>query len=251
MSEAALSIEKLTIDYDRTDVVFDVDFSVQRGEMFGLIGLNGAGKTTLIKTILGLHDARKGDIRILGHSNDVMEARKNVVYLPERFDPPWFLTGMEFVKFSLQLYKKPFDRNKVLEAAEKLALDPKALDRRVQTYSKGMRQKLGLIGTVMTGCKFIILDEPMSGLDPLARTLVKDMLCDVKSKDQTIFICSHILADLDEMCARVAVIHQGRIEFLGKPQELKKKTKADNLERAFLDFIHPQKGNENKEEIVV
>lgn len=237
MDAQVLSVSDVTIAYEKTDVVFGAEFSVNAGEIFGLVGLNGAGKTTLIKTILGLHTARLGDITIFGAANTHMKARKNVVYLPERFEPPWFLSGMEFIKFSLSLYKQPFDENKVYEAADKLALDRKALSRRVQTYSKGMRQKLGLIGTVLTKCKFIILDEPMSGLDPLARTLVKDMLLDIKSKDQTILICSHILADLDEMCERIAVIHQGRIDFLGAPAGLKSQTGADVLERAFLHFI--------------
>lgn len=232
-----LSVSNVTIDYNKVDVVFDASFSVKRGEVFGLVGLNGAGKTTLIKTILGLHAPRLGEISLFDAANTDMGARKNLVYLPERFDPPWFLSGMEFVKFSVSLYGKRCADAQIIEAAEKLALDPKALKRRVQSYSKGMRQKLGLIGTVLTGCELIILDEPMSGLDPLARTLVKDMLMEIKAKDQTIVMCSHILADLDEMCQNMALIHQGKIEFVGKPAELKKKTKTDVLERAFLHFI--------------
>lgn len=232
-----LSVNDVSIAYDATDVVFDVNFDVKTGEVFGLIGLNGAGKTTLIKSILNLRDPKKGSIEIFGQPHSNEKSRQNIVYLPERFDPPWFLTGMEFVKFSLQLYKQNFDKAQVIEAAEKLRLDPAALNRRVQTYSKGMRQKLGLIATILTNCKLVILDEPMSGLDPMARTLVKDMLMDVKASDQTIFICSHILADLDEICDRVAVIHHGYVEFVGKPKALKTKTSGDNLERAFLEFI--------------
>ena len=232
-----LSVKDVTIAYGKTDIVHSANFDVQSGEMFGLIGLNGAGKTTLMKTILALRDPKAGEIKVFGRSNTNKEARKDIVYLPERFDPPWFLTGMEFVEFSLKLYKQPFHRDQVIEAAEKLALDSDALDRRVQTYSKGMRQKLGLIGTILTNCRFMILDEPMSGLDPLARTRVKDMLMEVKSREQTIFICSHILADLDEICNRVAIIDQGHIKFVGAPKDLKKQTKIDNLERAFLQFI--------------
>lgn len=232
-----LSIKDVTIAYDKTDVVFNANFEVKQGEMFGLVGLNGAGKTTLIKSILGLRAIRQGDLAIFGHNVKQEQARKNIVYLPERFEPPWFLTGMEFIQFSLDLYKRKVNKTQVYEAAEKLALDPKALDRKVQTYSKGMRQKLGLIGTVLTECSFVILDEPMSGLDPLARTLVKDMLMDVKSKDQTIFMCSHILADLDEMCNRIAVIHKGHVIFVDSPKKLKEETNSENLERAFLSYI--------------
>jgi ABC-2 type transport system ATP-binding protein len=219
ISNIILSVNDVTIAYGKTHVVHNASLSVQAGEMFGLIGLNGAGKTTLMKTILGLREPHSGSIQIFGQPTIDAAARKDIVYLPENFSPPWFLTGMEFIQFSLRLYKQPFSRDIVIEAAEKLALDTKALDRRVQTYSKGMRQKLGLIGTVLTNCRFMILDEPMSGLDPLARTLVKDMLMDVKSRgDQTIFICSHILADLDEICNNVAVIHAGKVEFVGAPK---------------------------------
>lgn len=237
---ATLSVNDVTIAYGKTDVVHSANFDIETGEMFGLIGLNGAGKTTLIKTILGLREPKSGQIQVFGSPNTDKSARQDIVYLPERFDPPWFLSGMEFIEFSLKLYNQPFDKDRVYEAAEKLALDVDALDRRVQTYSKGMRQKLGLIGTVLTNCRFMILDEPMSGLDPLARTLVKDMLTDVKSGDQTILICSHILADLDEICNRVAVIHQGRVEFVDKPAKLKKQTSTKNLERAFLQFIEKE-----------
>ena len=118
-----------------------------------------------------------------------------------------------------------------------MALDADVLKRRVQTYSKGMRQKLGLLGTTLTGCSLLILDEPMSGLDPMARSHVKDMLAEAQTKERTIFLSSHILADMDEICDRVAVLHNNTIMFVGTPSELKKKTMSKNLERAFLHFI--------------
>jgi len=233
-----LNIDSVYVSYDgANDVISDISLQTQPGEFFGLIGLNGAGKTTLIKSILGLRSQREGEISIFGKPCTNAESKQNLAYLPERFDPPWFLTGLEFLRFSLKLYGQKVSDDVFYEYAEKLALDKNALKRRVQTYTKGMRQKLGLLGTVLTNCKLLILDEPMSGLDPRARTLVKDMLMNIKSEGRTIFLSSHILADMDEICDNVAVLHDGHIQFTGTPSNLKKQTHCENLERAFLHFI--------------
>lgn len=236
-SNNTLVIDKITMAYGGVPVVHEADLTVKKGEFFGLIGLNGAGKTTLIKSILNLMKQESGEIRIFDKPCSSKESKNHLAYLPERFDPPWFLSGMEFVRFSLRFYNQPFDEDKVIARAEQLALDPAALKRRVQTYSKGMRQKLGLIATIMTNCDLLILDEPMSGLDPLARSKVKDVLVKGKAKDQTVFLSSHILADMDEICDRVAVLHEGHIRFVGTPAALKKETASKNLERAFLHFV--------------
>jgi ABC-2 type transport system ATP-binding protein len=237
MSEAIV-IDKVSIAYGKTQVFQNFNLSISEGETFGFIGLNGVGKTSLIKTMLGLRRATGGTIRIFGHEAGSVQSKTVLAYLPERFDPPWFLSGMEFVKFSLSLYGKAFDRDLVLRYAERLALDPKALPRRVQTYSKGMRQKLGLIATILTDCKLLILDEPMSGLDPQARALVKDLLLECKAQGKTIFFTSHILIDMEEICDRVAVLHEGTLKFIGQTQDLKRQfASAENLERAFLQCI--------------
>ena len=237
-----LDIDKVCVSYDTVnDVISDISIQTMPGEFYGLIGLNGAGKTTLIKTILGLRNQRSGEISIFGKPCTDAESKQHLAYLPERFDPPWFLTGIEFLRFSLKLYGRKVDDKVFYDYAEKLALDKAALKRRVQTYSKGMRQKLGLLGTVLTDCKLLILDEPMSGLDPRARTLVKDMLMEIKKEGRTIFLSSHILADMDEICDNVAVLHEGEIQFTGKPAALKKQTSCENLERAFLQYIEKPK----------
>lgn len=234
---SALSLKSLKVSYGDSVVIDDVSLDVKAGEIFGLIGLNGAGKTTIIKSVLGLRDPNEGDISILGKDRGDKNVKSLVSYLPEKFEPPWFLTGMEFVKFALSLYGVSLDDDTILRAAQGLALDVDALSRRMHTYSKGMKQKLGILGTLLTEGRFFILDEPMSGLDPRARHLVKNMICDMKSQDRTIFLSSHVLSDMDEICDRVAVLHDGRIRFVGEPQKLKDEMNVDNLERAFLQYI--------------
>lgn len=237
MAEDILVLDNVNITYGKLTAVRNVSLRLKAGETFGLIGLNGAGKTSLIKCILGLRTASGGRITVFGKPPQSKAGRELLVFLPERFEPPWFLSGMEFVKFSLALYREPFDEQKVIDYARRLALDPDALRSRVQTYSKGMRQKLGLIATILTGSKLMILDEPMSGLDPLARALVKDLLVECRGQGRTIFLTSHILVDMDEICSRVAVLHEGSMQFDGSPAELRKTMNAENLERAFLQSI--------------
>lgn len=233
----ALSVNAVEVAYGKTRVIHGISLDIAEGETFGLIGLNGAGKTTLIKSILGLREIQAGDIHVFGQDRGQMESRRRYAYLPERFDPPWFLSGLEFIRFSMRLYNVPFSDQSARDTAERLALDPAALDRRVQTYSKGMRQKLGLMGTILTGCGLFILDEPMSGLDPRARAAVKDLLLETKAQGRTIFLSSHILSDMDEICDRVGVLHEGVLRYIGPPAGLRAQTGADHLERAFLKLI--------------
>lgn len=238
---AAIRIDDVCADYGNGPVIENISFDVREGETFGLIGLNGVGKTTLIKIILGLMESSAGAIEVFGRKTLDPEAKRKIAYLPEKFEPPAFLSGMEFVKFSLDLYGQAFNAEDVLQAADRISLSRPALKRRVNTYSKGMRQKTGLMGTWLTGCPLLILDEPMSGLDPLARVRVKDEIIACKKRGMTVFLSSHILSDMDEICDRVAVIHDGAIKFVGTPAELKQATQQEYLERAFLKTIENSK----------
>lgn len=234
----ALDIQGVGVSYGKEIfVIQDVTLQVPKGEIFGLIGLNGAGKTTLIKTLLGLREPNDGSVRVFDQVRSHPQARQSVAYLPERFEPPCFLTGMEFVSFSLSLYKKKMEESEVLEMADSLALARDALYRRVDTYSKGMRQKVGLMGTLLTGCPLLVLDEPMSGLDPKARILVKEQIVKAHKQGRSIFLSSHILSDMDEICDRVGVIHNSRLCFVGEPSKLHQQTNETGLERAFLRII--------------
>lgn len=232
-----LDISSINAGYGDMQVLHDVSLDVQAGETFGLIGLNGAGKTTLIKIILSLKDQLSGDITVAGHRSGSDDAKKQIAYLPERFDPAWFLNAYEFMKFTLSLYGRKLDKAQADAMAEKLGLKTSFLPKRAQTYSKGMRQKLGLMTTFLTGSPLLILDEPMSGLDPLARAQVKSLLTDARAQGRTTFLSSHILSDMEELCDRVAVLHGGRIMFIGKPADLLAQQGTKHLEEAFLSLI--------------
>ena len=237
----AIAVRNVAADYGQGRVLDKVSFDLKAGETFGLMGLNGAGKTTLIKIILGLLEAEEGDVEVFGKKTLEPETKKKIAYLPEKFEPPVFLSGLEFVDFSLRLYDRPYNEAAVLEAADRVALSRDALKRRVNTYSKGMRQKTGLMGTWLTDCPLLILDEPMSGLDPRARVLVKDEIIACRNRGMTIFLSSHILSDMDEICDTVAVLHDGTIRFTGTPAALKQQTGQEYLERAFLTSIADSK----------
>jgi ABC-2 type transport system ATP-binding protein len=237
MMNALVNVNQVDVAYGSQQVLFDISLTIQSGECYGLIGLNGAGKTTLIKTLLGLRNPLRGAITIFDAAPGQQAVKHRVAYLPEKFEPPAFLTGLEFLRFALSLYKKKLSTEKAHEWAGLFGLDTKALTKRVSTYSKGMRQKIGLMATMLTDVDLLILDEPMSGLDPRARAQVKDAIAAYQKSGKTVLICSHILSDLDELCAHVGIIHRGHLAYNGTPQALRAETGKDNLERAFLSII--------------
>lgn len=237
---SSIIIDNLSTAYGKTKVLHDITFSVADNACFGLIGLNGAGKTTLIKVLLGLREATSGSAIVLGHVIGSPEVKAQIAYLPEKFEPPAFLSGYEFIRFTQRLYGRSIENDAILDMATQLQLQHEALPRRVTSYSKGMRQKLGLMAALLSNCPLVILDEPMSGLDPQARILVKDAILNYQRRGNTVVICSHILADLEEMCPEIAVIHQGHLAFNGSPAQLIADMAQPNLERAFLSRINAQ-----------
>jgi len=236
-SQIVLSVDSVEVSYGKYTVIEGASFSVKAGECFGLMGVNGAGKTSLIKSILGLKKPSNGTIKVFGTHNQNTQSKKNIAFLPERFEPPWFLTGLEFIKFSLNLYKRLYEEDKILAMADQIDLDCRVLTSRVYTYSKGMRQKLGILATFLSECPLMIFDEPMSGLDPMARTQVKNIFKHEHEKGRTIFISSHILVDMEELCDRVSLMHNKTISAISSPDKFIKTTKEKSLERAFLKLI--------------
>ena len=230
-----LLVEGLAAGYGKQARVLDgIDLVVESGHIVGLLGLNGAGKTTLLKSILDFIALEAGGIALFGVGHRHKAARRNLAYLPEQFMPSPQLTGWEFLSLSLGYYGLRLARDRARDIGRHFGLDDAVLARRVTSYSKGMGQKLGLIATLLLDRPLLLLDEPMSGLDPLARARLKEALLAQRARGHSVFLSSHILADIDALCDRIAVIHDGTLRYDGTTQGLKAAEGEDELERAFL-----------------
>ena len=236
MSEPALRFSGVVKSYGGAAVLHDVSFEIANGEFFGLVGVNGAGKTTLLKCLLDFCDSG-GNIEVFGISRRLTTARRRVAFLPERFNPPYFLTGEGFIRYVLELQSAAYDRGAAERMLRAFDLEVAALNLPVRAYSKGMTQKLGLAACFLSDKDLYILDEPTSGLDPKARALLKSQLRELKREARTVFFTSHALADVAEVCDRMAVMHAGRLYFSGTPAALCRQFASDDLEQAFLRCI--------------
>jgi len=219
-------------------VVLDkVDLEIKQGEFFGLVGMNGCGKSTLIKTILDLIGIDGGSINIQGRSHRLVSSRENIAYLPDRFSPPAHLRGRDFIQYMLRLHGSDCDQPQIDNILDGLELDKSVMQESVNKLSKGMTQKLGLASCLLSGKSLLILDEPMSGLDPRARVLFKKQLAKLKQQGATVFFSSHVLADVEEMADTMAVLHNSRIYFSGSPEAFKQQYKGENVEQAYMNCI--------------
>ena len=237
MSEIALRFSGVAKNYGRAGVLHDVSFEVARGDFFGLVGVNGAGKTTLLKCMLDFCDTDRGSIEIFDTPHRLTAARRRLAFLPERFNPPYYLTGEDFIKYVLEMQATGYDRGAAERMLHALDLDLAALSLPVRAYSKGMTQKLGLAACFLSGKDLYVLDEPTSGLDPKARALLKAHLRELKQRSRTVFFTSHALADVAEVCDRMAVMHAGRLRFAGTPAQLCGQFATSDLEQAFMHCI--------------
>jgi ABC-2 type transport system ATP-binding protein len=237
MTEAIVSFRKVTKIFRGVPALREVDLDIPAGRFVGLAGENGAGKTTLLKCMLDFCSMDSGEIFIHGIPSSRPAARARLVFLPERFMPPWFLTGREFVHFMLQLRGASCTSATLESMFADLGLDLQSLDKPVRSYSKGMTQKLGLAAAFLSPCDLYVLDEPMSGLDPVARARVKDILKGLAAAGRTLLFTSHSLADVDEICDHMAVLHRGALAFHGSPQDLRERYREASLEQAFLKCV--------------
>lgn len=233
----AVQFERVFKQYGHLPVLDGLSLQVEPGEFFGLVGINGAGKTTCIKALLDFIEIDSGSIRIFGADHDQTRARERLAFLPERFLPPYYLRGRDFLNFYARLRGTQFPSERVNAMCEALDLDPAALSRPVRIYSKGMSQKLGLLATLLNGNDLLVLDEPMSGLDPKARLLVKTQMQGMKDAGRTVFFSTHMLSDVDELCDRMGILHEGKLRFVGTPSECRERFGASSLEQAYLDCI--------------
>lgn len=237
MTTSALKFHHVSKRYGHADALRQVSFTVARGECFGLVGENGAGKTTLLKCLLDFCQADSGHILIKGVLHDAAHARACMAFLPERFVPPYYLTGRDFLRYMLALQNHSYREAEATRMLAALGLDQSALNKPVRAFSKGMTQKLGLAACLLSAKDITVLDEPTSGLDPKARALLKHELGRLKQAGRTVLLTSHALADVAELCDRMAVLHRGRVEFAGSPAELCAQTGETQLEQAFLRCI--------------
>jgi len=232
-----IDCQQIVKRYASKAVLDQVSLDVKQGEFFGLVGMNGSGKSTLIKAILDLVGIDAGKIKINGRSHRQVISRENIAYLPDRFSPPVHLRGMDFIQYMLRLHGSGCEKQKIEEVLTGLDLDKTVLQESVNKLSKGMTQKLGLASCLLSGKSLLILDEPMSGLDPRARVLFKKQLAQLKQKGVTVFFSSHMLADVEEMADTIAVLHNSEIYFSGTPDGFKQKYSGDNVEQAYMNCI--------------
>lgn len=237
MQPAAVEFSGVNRQFDGRRAAADVSFAVHAGERFALVGVNGAGKTTLLRCMLDYCRVDSGSIHVFGVPSTRAEARSHLAWLPERFSPPHYLTGRDYLHYHAALRGMRHDEAAALERLRELDFDPEALGRPARTFSKGMLQKLGLAGCLLARRPLTVLDEPMSGLDPLARSRVRATLASLRDGGGTLLFSSHSLEDVEALCDRMAVIHDGRVAFAGTPAELSARFDTTMLEQAFLRCI--------------
>ncbi|HNZ29357.1 MAG: putative ABC transporter ATP-binding protein YxlF [Candidatus Aerophobetes bacterium ADurb.Bin490] len=195
---------------DRVTAVRDVTFSVQKGEVFGLLGLNGAGKTTLMKVLLGLLKPTNGSVLILGGDIEDRAVRGRIGYLSELPYFPKYLKAREVLSYFADIFgiDEKIKKHKIEEVLKITGLDVRS-DVRIKGFSKGMQGRLGLAQALLNDPELLLLDEPMSGLDPLGYKETREIILGLKKAGKTIFFNSHILSEVEKICDKVGVLHKG------------------------------------------
>lgn len=208
--------------------------------MFGFIGPNGAGKTSTIKMLVGLSRPTSGDITITGGSPFDKEVRQKMGFMPESPLFYQYLTGGEFLDFVATLFGISDKESAINHVLKEVNLTP-AKDKKIKNYSKGMLQRLGLAQAIINDPEILFLDEPLDGLDPLGRSEVKKIILSLKKRGKTIFINTHILGDVSEICDMVGIIDQGELITVNTPQALS--VGYRDLEEAFVTTIEALRKN--------
>jgi ABC-2 type transport system ATP-binding protein len=223
MTENVIEVRGLTKRYNGTAVVKGVSFSVARGEIFGLLGPNGAGKTTTILMLLGLSEISGGSARVLGYDpvREPLAVKRRVGYLPDQVGFYDNLTAAENLRYTARLIGlKRDEREERISAALAHVGLSEVINRRVATFSRGMRQRLGLAEILMKDAQIAILDEPTSGLDPQVTVELLEIIRDLKQRGVSVLLSSHLLERVQSVCDRVALFTEGNIVLMGSVPEL-------------------------------
>ena len=236
MNSPAIRIRNLTKDFSvgirgvKLRALDDLCLDISKNEIFGLLGPNGSGKSTTIKIILGLLKASSGNCEIFGQPSMEVAARKSVGFLPEA---PYFyryLTGRELVHYYARICM--MQRSKIADSVDsviELVGMTEAANRRVSTYSKGMLQRIGLAQSLVHDPDLVILDEPTAGVDPLGSAAIAKIVRELKHRGKTILLSSHLLAQIEGLCDRVAILHRGKLVREGRVVDLVEQNDTDSL----------------------
>ncbi|MBC8062505.1 MAG: ABC transporter ATP-binding protein [Clostridiaceae bacterium] len=225
----------------KTKVVDNLELTIKDGEIFGFIGPNGAGKTTTIKMITGILNPDSGSIKINGinMADKPLQCKKEFAFVPDSPDMFLRLKGLEYLNFMGDIYQVPKEarREKIKTLSERFEMDI-ALSDQLQSYSHGMRQKIIIMGALLHDPSVWILDEPMTGLDPKASFLLKEMMREHAQNGKTVFFSTHVLEVAEKLCDRVAIINKGRLLFCGTIKDMRVHFKAkESLEEMFLEMV--------------
>ncbi len=225
-----IEIDNLTKDYDvgfwkkrKVRSLDGLSLVVNQGEIFGFLGANGAGKTTTLKLLMRLIFPTAGNARILGHDIADISMHQRIGYLPEN---PYFydyLTPIEFLDFCGQVFglSKAERNQRARDLLGRVHLEENKWKTQLRKFSKGMLQRVGLAQSLINDPEIVFLDEPMSGLDPIGRREVRDLIAALRHEGKTVFMCSHILSDIEVLCDRVAILKKGKLSQVGYLDELR------------------------------
>jgi ABC-2 type transport system ATP-binding protein len=227
-NDEAVQTEHLTKVYrdfwgrDKVRALDDLTFSIHRGEVFGLLGPNGSGKSTTIKLLLGLIFPTHGSAKILGQPAGSTVINERIGFLPEESYLYRFLNGEETLWFYGRLFRIPRRelKRRVPALLDTVGLDAKSRKRKLREYSKGMARRIGLAQALINNPEVILLDEPTTGLDPIGTREMKDLILSLKSQGKTVLLCSHLLADVQDVCDRITILFRGRMQTLGSVRDL-------------------------------
>jgi ABC-2 type transport system ATP-binding protein len=239
-----IEIQDLRVEYrtraigQATKLAVDgLNLTVNNGEVFGFLGPNGAGKTTTMNVLLGFVNATSGTARLFGVDVRQPIARQRIGYLPELTYYYKFLSAEELLRFYAKVFGIPKreTEKRIDELIKLVELEP-ARKRPIKSYSKGMQQRVGLAQALINNPDLLILDEPTSGLDPIGRMKVREIIQRLKNQGKTVLFSSHELGEVETVCDRVAILHQGKLKVEGRVNDLMKEHQA-NLEQIFLRII--------------